>query len=217
MIETLFGSIIDIDATACSAIIECAGVGYRVAVTANTLSHLPSPSYTPAGDIIGSEVVRIYTHMAVREDGVELYGFYSSEELKMFRLLISVSGVGPKAGMSILSLLPPAKLAAAIASGDTKSISRAPGVGAKTAARITIDLKDKVAKAFPLLSSDPDISEEAPELVATAGNQTKLTDARDALSVLGYSRSEIAASMKNIDLSLPLEEIIKKALAVLMK
>ena len=217
MIETLFGSIIDIDATTCSAIIECAGVGYRVAVTANTLSRLPSPTYTPAGDIIGSEVVRIYTHMAVREDGVELYGFYSSEELKMFRLLISVSGVGPKAGMSILSLLPPAKLAAAIASGDTKSISRAPGVGAKTAARITIDLKDKVTKAFPLLAGGLDLSDDSITATVSADSQSKLNDVRDALSVLGYSRSEIVASMKNIDLSLPLEDIIKKALAVLMK
>lgn len=217
MIETLFGTIIDIDATACTAIIECAGVGYRVAVTANTLSRLPSPTYAPSGDIIGTEVMRIYTHMAVREDGVELYGFYSSEEQKMFRILISVSGVGPKAAMSILSLLPPQKLAAAIATGDTKSISRAPGVGAKTAARITLELKDKVAKVFPCLTSEPDIMEDAPEFAATAGNQTKLSDARDALAVLGYSRSEIAASMKNIDLALPLEEIIKKALTVLMK
>ena len=217
MIETLFGSIIDIDATTCSAIIECAGVGYRVAVTANTLSRLPSPTYTPAGDIIGSEVVRIYTHMAVREDGVELYGFYSSEELKMFRLLITVSGVGPKAAISILSLLPPAKLAAVIASGDTKALSRAPGVGAKTAARITIDLKDKVTKAFPLLAGGLDLSDDSITAAVSADSQSKLNDVRDALSVLGYSRSEIAASMKNIDLSLPLEDIIKKALAVLMK
>lgn len=216
MIETLFGSLIDVDTTSCSAIIECCGVGYRVSVTANTLSRLPSPTYSPSGDIIGSEVVRIYTHMAVREDGVELYGFYSSEELKMFRILISVSGVGPKAAMSILSLLPPQKLATAITSGDTKAISRAPGVGAKTAARITLELKDKVAKAFPCLTSDYGDSDVA-EVPVTDGSATKLSDARDALSVLGYSRSEIAASMKNIDLSLPLEEIIKKALAVLMK
>lgn len=193
-----------------AAVVDAGGIGFKL-----TVSHYTLEKIAPAAPQNGT--VKLYTHMAVREDGVELYGFYSSEELKMFRLLISVSGVGPKAAMSILSLLPPVKLAAAIASGDTKSISRAPGVGAKTAARITIDLKDKVAKAFPLLTSDPDIAEEAPEILATAGNQTKLTDARDALSVLGYSRSEIAASMKNIDLALPLEEIIKKALAVLMK
>ncbi len=217
MIETLYGQIIELDATACSAIIEVSGIGYRVAVTANTLSQLPSPKYTPSGDIACGAPVRIHTHMAVREDGVELYGFYSAEEMKMFRLLISVSGIGPKAGMSILSLFTPQKLALAITSGDTKSISRAPGVGAKTAARLTLELKDKIAKVFPLLASDAETPEEAAAISTAIGSSAKINDVRDALSVLGYSRSEIAASMKNIDLELPLEEIIKKALAILMK
>ncbi len=215
MIETLYGKIIELNASACSAIIECCGIGYRITVTANTLSHLPSPKYSPDGGSSGSDPIRIYTHMAVREDGVELYGFYSNEELRMFRLLISVSGVGPKAAISILSLFTPMKLAAAVAEGDTKSISRAPGVGAKTAARISLDLKDKIAKQFPLLAD----TSESPELseAFVPSSSSKLNDARDALSVLGYSRSEIAAAMKNIDFSLPLEDIIKKALAVLMK
>ncbi len=215
MIETLYGRIFEIDALACSAIIECAGVGYKVSVTANTLSKLPAPEYEPDGTQIAGKPVRIYTHMSVREDGVELFGFYGREELDMFRLLISVSGVGPKAGMSILSLLTPKKLALVIAAEDTKAISKAPGVGAKTAARVVLELKEKVAKNFPQYNGD-NIAEPA----ATAGKPVKsssLTDARDALVVLGYSRSEVAAAMKNVDAAKSTEDIIKQALAVLMK
>lgn len=219
MIETLYGRIFELNATSCSVIVECGGVGYHVTVTANTLSHLPSPKLSPDGSACLGDVVRIFTHLAVREDGVDLYGFYSREELTMFRLLISVSGIGPKAAMSILSLFTPKGLCAAIASDDVKSISRAPGVGAKTAARVALELKDKIKKTFPEYTgaageSDSD-SADAQQTFPDAAN--KMDDVRDALTVLGYSRSEIAAAMKNIDLSLPLEEIIKKALASLMK
>lgn len=218
MIETLYGRIFEIDALACSAVIECAGVGYKVAVTANTLSQLPAPEYEPDGTQVTGKPIRIYTHMSVREDGVELYGFYSREELEMFRLLISVSGVGPKAGMSILSLLTPKKLALVIAAEDTKAISKAPGVGAKTAARVILELKEKVAKNFPQYSGDA--SEPVSAASAASGKpakSTSLTDARDALVVLGYSRSEVAAAMKNVDAAKSTEEIIRDALAVLMK
>ncbi len=216
MIETLYGRIFEIDALTCTAIIECAGVGYKVSVTANTLSQLPAPEYEPDGTQIAGKPVRIYTHMSVREDGVELFGFYSREELDMFRLLISVSGVGPKAGMSILSLLTPKKLALVIAAEDTKSISRAPGVGAKTAARVVLELKEKVAKTFPQFTGD-NIVEADPPAAGKAAKSSSLTDARDALVVLGYSRSEVAAAMKNIDAAKSTEDIIKDALAVLMK
>ena len=219
MIETLYGRIFETDALACTAIIECAGVGYRVAVTANTLAQLPAPEYEPDGTQIAGKPVRIYTHMAVREDGVELYGFYSREELDMFRLLISVSGVGPKAGMSILSLLTPKKLALVIAAEDTKAISRAPGVGAKTAARVVLELKEKVAKNFPQFTADnlaePDVP--AASTGSRAAKSGSLADARDALVVLGYSRSEVTAAMKNVDPAQSTETIIKQALAVLMK
>ena len=113
MIETLFGQIFEINAAASAVIIECAGVGYRVTVTSRTLANLPVPAFSPDGVALSSPPVRIYTHMAVREDAVELYGFADREELAMYRLLLTVSGVGPKAGMSILSLLPPKKLAEA--------------------------------------------------------------------------------------------------------
>lgn len=216
MIETLYGQIFETDATSCVVILECCGVGYHVTVTANTFSHLPAPKHAPDGTSLLSDPVRIYTHMTVREDAVELFGFYTREELNMFRLLISVSGIGPKAAMSILSLFTPHGLASAVESGDVKSISRVPGVGAKTAARIALELKDKIPKAFPYFASvsdDSNIISSSP----TASNSNKLTDVRDALSVLGYSRSEIAAAMKNVNLDAEVEDIIKAALTVLMK
>ena len=212
MIETLYGKIFEVSAAACAVILECGGVGYRVAVTANTLSTLPSPRFAPDGTTIDAEAptVRIYTHMAVREDAVELFGFATREELDTFRLLIGVSGIGPKAGMSILSLLTPKKLASAVASGDAKTIARAPGVGPKTAARVVMELKDKLAKLYPAGVRDEGGKPAAPL-------SDGMADARDALAALGYSRSEIAAAMKHVDPASDAETIIKSALAVLMK
>lgn len=217
MIETLYGQIFESDATTCTIILECCGVGYHVTVTANTFSHLPTPKHAPDGISLLSEPVRIYTHMAVREDAVELFGFYSREELNMFKLLISVSGIGPKAAMSILSLFTPRGLASAVEAGDVKSISRAPGVGAKTAARVALELKDKIPKIFPYFTSTSDDGDEILKTAPSAQNSNKLSDVRDALTVLGYSRSEIAAVMKNVDLDGEVEDIIKSALTVLMK
>ena len=216
MIETLYGKIFEVNAAACTAIIECAGVGYRVTVTANTLAHLPSPKFAPDGTELETPAVRLFTHMSVREDAVELFGFHTREELEMFRLLIGVSGIGPKAGMSILSLFTPRKLAAAVASGDVKGIARAPGIGPKTAARVALELKDKIAKSFPYFAEDSAESDDGIAAPAAPAND-KLADAKDALAALGYSRSEIAAAMKNIQPEEELEEIIKQALAVLMK
>ena len=216
MIETLYGKIFELNATSCTAVIECAGVGYHVTVTANTLSHLPSPKYAPDGTQLDGNPVRIFTHMAVREDAVELFGFHNREELEMFKLLISVSGIGPKAAMSVLSLFTPHGLANAVAAGDVKSISRAPGVGAKTAARLALELKDKIVKAFPTLSGGY-AEEDMISVGASVPSSNKLTDAQSALAALGYSRSEIAAAMKNVDLNGELETIIKQALSALMK
>ena len=152
--------------------------------------------------------------MVVREDGVELFGFCTREEIAMFRLLIGVSGIGPKAAMSILSIMTPRALANAIFLGDSKSIARAPGVGPKTAARVTLELKDKVEKSFPSLGLT-EVETVSP--AARSEDNSKLTDTRDALTALGYSRSEIAAAMKDVDFTADVEEIIKQALAVLMK
>lgn len=214
MIGTLYGHIFDVDKDSGSLIIECGGVGYSVTVNSNTVSSLPEPVYSPDGERLDGEKVRLFTHLSVREDGVELYGFCTQEEIKMFRLLIGVSGIGPKAAMSILSVFSPRALVGAIVSGDSKSIARAPGVGPKTAARITLELKDKAEKLYPTLSYT-----ESPSSAPAQKNEdsAKLGDVRDALSALGYSRSEIAAAMKNVDLSSDVEEIIRQALAVLMK
>lgn len=218
MINTLYGILFQVDPVACSVVIECAGVGYKVQVSAGTLSKLPSPGYMPDGTPKENpEKVRLFTYMAVREDAVELYGFATAEELAMFKLLISVQGVGPKAGMSILSLMTPRTLALTIAAEDTKAISKAPGVGAKTAARVVLELKEKLSKLYPATDGVP-----LPEVgVASSGkknaNSGKLSDAQEALLVLGYSRSEITAAMKHVDLEESLEDIIKKALAALMK
>ncbi len=218
MIETLYGQIFEINAAASAVVIECAGVGYRVTVTSRTLANLPVPAFSPDGTALSSPPVRIYTHMAVREDAVDLYGFSDREELSMYKLLLTVSGVGPKAGMSILSLLPPKKLALAVSTGDAKGISRAPGVGAKTAARVVLELKDKIPKQFPQFFTAA-ARREAEEAVpaAAAAKSSAMDDARDALAALGYSRSEIAAAMKHADPNGEADAIIRAALTVLLK
>ncbi len=207
MIYSLNGGLIHLDALTSSAVIECGGVGYKVTVTSGTLARLPSVTEPP-------QKVRIFTHMQVREDAVELYGFATEEELTMFKMLITVSGVGPKAAISILSLFTPQKLALAIAEEDAKAISKAPNVGAKTAGRIILDLKSKLAKEFPLSGGTFETGDAAP---TAEGDKGKLADAQDALLVLGYSRAEVNAALKKVDTEKPLEDIIRRALAVLMK
>ena len=208
MIYCLSGELLFTDAVASTAVIDCCGVGYKVTVTSNTLRKLPvNPEKPPR--------IRLLTYMQVREDGVDLFGFYTSEELDMFKLLISVSGVGPKAAVSILSLMTPEKLAAAIATEDIKGISKAPNVGATTAGRIILDLKDKVAKAFPTMGT-ASYEDALPTQTVTA-DSGKLTDAQSALLSLGYSRQEVAAALSKVNTSASLEDIIRLALNVLLK
>ncbi len=184
------------------AVIDCGGVGYKITVSGNTL-----------GKISGhrGEKIRLYTHLAVREDEFELYGFFEPEELAAFRMLISVSGVGPKAAMSVLTLLPPAKFALAVTMEDTKLLSRAQGVGAKTAARIILDLKDKISKKIT--------SESVTDYpVRTNADNNKFSDAQNTLMVLGYSRSEAAAALRGVDTeSMGLEDIIRESLKKMLK
>ncbi len=205
MIHCLTGELIILDALSMTAVIDCCGVGYKVAITGNTLTKLNNPAAS------AKEKVRLYTYMAVREDAVELYGFYTTEELDTFRMLIGVSGVGPKAAVAILSIMTPAALSAAIQAEDAKALSRAQGVGGKTAARIVLELKDKFAKK--LFADIPETAGAAPAAVSSG----HLSDARDALLVLGYSRSEITAALQGQDPASDTEEIIRKALAKLMK
>ena len=187
------------------AVIDAGGVGYKLTISYSTFESLPHGN-TEAP-------VLLYTYFAVREDGVELFGFFSEQELSTYKLLISVSGVGPKAAMSILSLLTPEKFAIAVCTEDAKAISKAQGIGAKTAARIILELKDK-------LSADVTEKDIASNFVQNTRTPVggKMSEAQDALLVLGYSRSEALNVLKNIDVSnLSLEEIIRIALKKLIK
>ena len=188
-------------ATLNCAVVECAGVGYKLTVSSNTFSKL--------GGKEGKEV-KLYSHLAVREDALDLYGFYDEQELSAFRMLIGVSGIGPKAAMGVLSCMSWDKLAAAVVSGDAKSIAKANGVGAKGAARIVLELKDKIDTELKSEGVTP-----ALESAIDLSSPNALSDAKNALIVLGYSASEAMYALSGADLSLPLEEIIKKALAKL--
>ena len=191
------------------AVIDAGGVGYKLTISENTYNALP-PRHT-----VDDPTAKLFTYMAVREDGIELFGFASETELSSFKMLLSVSGVGPKAAISILSLLTPERFALAVCTEDRKTISKANGIGPKTAARIILELKDKLMKETDLDSAAQARIESVAPVKTNSG---KLSEAQDALMVLGYSRSEALNVLKNIDTqSLSLEDIIKKALNLLMR
>ncbi len=191
------------------AVIDVGGVGYKLTISGTTHDSLPSPK----ANMTDGQTIKLYTYLAVREDDVELFGFYSMEELSAFKMLISVSGVGPKAAMAILTLLTPEKFALAVCSEDTKTLSKASGVGAKTAARIVLELKDKLTKENRTATSS-----SGNEIILTEAPKNRLSEAQDALVVLGYSRSEAITVLKAIDTAnLELEDIIRVALKKLMK
>lgn len=181
-----------IHTTSSSAVVECGGVGYNCQTTINTLKTLKQ----------GAEVM-LYTYLNVREDAVELFGFATKTELDTFKTLISVSGVGPKAGLSVLSGLSPEQVAMAIATDDIKTITRAQGIGKKIAQRIVLELKDKLAKAA---ASDNSMSAVTSGAVnAAVGNIPK---AIEALGVLGYSPADVSPVLAAFDSSLPVEQLI---------
>ncbi|MBR7151414.1 MAG: Holliday junction branch migration protein RuvA [Clostridia bacterium] len=190
------------------AVLDVGGVGYKLTVSGTTYDAMP-----PNRSVATPPTVCLYTHMAVREDDVELFGFATQEELASFKLLISVSGIGPKAAMSILTLLSPKKFALAVCTEDKKTIAKANGIGPKTAARVILELKDKLMKETDLSSP---IS-ASPAASATGTSRGKLSEAVDALVVLGYSRAEASGVLKDLDSSLELEELIRAALKKLMK
>ena len=185
------------------AVVDCGGVGYSCRTTNHTISKLN----------IG-KAAKLYTHLYVREDIFELYGFASESELGCFRMLIGVSGVGPKAALAILSANSPEGLAMAIVSGNEKALTSAPGIGKKIAQRIILELKDKLAKGQ--LSTVG--GGEAFAGGVTIIPENKASEASAALAVLGYSQSEIAVALKGIDLEgLSLENVIKQALKKMVK
>lgn len=183
------------------AVIECGGVGYGCKTSYNTISRL--------GDI-GSEAM-LYTYLYVREDIVELFGFADQQELNCFKLLISVSGVGPKAATSILSDMTPEKFAFYVASGDSKSFTRTKGIGAKTAQRIVLELKDKISSE----SISGSVSGDAAAFSASAASSDSVSEALEALMVLGYSQGETAPILGKLDPSLSTQELIKETLRLL--
>ena len=199
MIYHLNGELVLCDMTV--AVIDCGGVGYKLLISGKTLGKI-------SGKV--GEKVKLFTYMKVSEDAVDLYGFADEDELETFKLLISVSGVGAKFALSILSLMTPSRLAMAIGAGDAKAIAKAQGVGPKIAQRIILELKDKMAKQ---LAVDTDTGEVMVE--ESVGDN--MSDAIDTLIVLGYKRGEAVAALKGIDAKLPLEDVIRLALKKLAK
>ena len=197
MIDFIKGKLYHIDVD--HIVVENNGMGYRVFTSANSISDF---------DTVGEEII-IHTEMIVREDAISLVGFSTKEELHMFRLLTSVSGVGTKVGIGILSSLNYISVAAIIASNDVKSMTTAHGVGKKTAERIILELKDKVGKSM-MISSDINVESH----VITGGVES---DALEALMTLGYTRNEAQSVLKLMDISgMTVEQILKAALKKLM-
>ena len=192
MIHSVRGTLIYTDPK--TAVVDCGGVGFRCNATHKTLAQLPP---------LGNEVM-LYTYLAVREDAMDLYGFYTPDELDFFKLIIGVNGIGPKLGISILSDFTPEQLCVFISSGDAKAISKANGVGAKTAQRIVLELKDKVSGDVTLSGGET--------FVGTAAPVGGAAEAIEALVSLGFTQGEAAKAVAKFDPQMPVEQIIKEAL-----
>ena len=185
------------------AVLECAGIGFAVNTTLHTLS------YVKVG-----EKCKLYISEAVKEDAFELYGFYSKSERRCFEMLTAVSGIGPKAALSILSANTPEGLALAVLNNNEKALTVAPGIGKKIAQRVILELKDKIGKESAGMESFV-----APAMVqAAAGETSAVNDAMNALAVLGYSSAEVAPLLKKLDLTdMTSEQIIKAVLKSMVK
>ena len=182
------------------AVIDCGGVGYACATTNYTISRLKK-----------GERAKLFTYLHVREEIFELFGFSSQQELSSFKMLIGVSGVGPKAALAILSSTTPNNLALSIVTGDEKALTAAPGIGKKIAQRIILELKDKLTKEQQEIGMPT-----APGIVA--GEKSKAVEAAAALAVLGYTQQDIAVAMKGVNVeNLPLEEIVRQSLKKMVK
>lgn len=178
------------------AVVECGGVGFRCQTTLNTLKSIK----------LGTEVT-LYTYMNVREDAIELFGFATMTELECFKLLISVSGVGPKVGLAVLSMLTPEQTVMAIASNDSKTITRANGVGAKLAQRIILELKDKIKGI-----TGGEVESFFEDSGAALMSSSNVSKAIEALSVLGYTTADVSPVLSTLDGSLPVEKLIAETL-----
>ena len=190
MIYSLNGKLIYKDSNSC--VIECGGVGYRCSTTNKTLAQLPHLN----------DNVFLYTYLAVREDSVDLYGFFDSEELDFFKLIISVSGIGPKIALSVLSDYTPKQIAGFISTGDVKSLSKANGLGSKKASRIILELKDKITGTAVEFVTDTGIRPAS----SASG------EAIEALVSIGFTEGEASKAVARLDPSMSVEDIIKSVL-----
>ncbi|MBE6797953.1 MAG: Holliday junction branch migration protein RuvA [Ruminococcaceae bacterium] len=182
-------------------IVECGGVGFKCNVSLNTIGKLPK---------LNSDIF-IYTFMSVKEDAIDLFGFFSLEEIDCFKLLLSVSGVGPKMAIALLSEFTADRIMLLIASGDSKSLTAASGVGNKLAQRIVLELKDKVGTSFSVANASE---------ISAVGNASVATNSKEAISALvslGFSQSDAAMAVSKFDSSLSTEELIKLSLKELSR
>lgn len=181
-------------------VIDVNGIGFKIFMSESAIQRLEEKGNN----------VKIYTHMNVKEDDISLYGFITSEELRMFELLIGVSGVGAKSAISMLSSITPSKFALAVISNDVKTLTKIPGIGPKSAQRIILELKDK-------LKTEEAIQTDNIELKTSIVENNKLEEAVQALKVLGYTRQEIESVLAKIEVNtLTVEDIIRKALSFLV-
>ncbi len=201
MFYYLYGTLEINDAGVC--VIDCGGVGYKLTTSLITCELLREK--------VGQKV-KLFTYLAVREDGVELFGFESNEERECFNKLITVSGVGPKAAMSILSIMTPDNFALAVCTEDTKAISKASGIGGKTAARIILELKDKLS--IDMGAATVKSAGRASVVMPMSGN---LTEATEALMVLGYDKNSVAGALSGLDPKTDVGELIRTALKKLSR
>ena len=178
------------------AVVECGGVGFKWYVSMTTLKSLTS---------VGTQV-NLFTYLSVKEDAMDLFGFYTRDELDAFKLLITVNGIGPKAAMAILSVLPPDKLSIAISSGDSKAIQNAQGVGKKTAERVILELKDKMA------GIGGESTAQAVGNISSVSSSGNASEAVEVLVSLGFNQSDAAQVVGAMDKSLSVDEMIRKGL-----
>lgn len=181
-------------------VIDVGGIGYKI--------FMPTKSIESLGEI--GEVVKVHTHYYVREDNISLYGFKTNEELRMFELLLQVSGIGAKSAIAMLSEISPSSFALAVISDDISKLVKIPGIGKKTAARIVLELKDKLKTEEAITKTE--------EVKLSISNEEETNEAVAALQVLGYTKREIEKALEKIDTkNLQLEEIIKQGLKYLAR
>jgi len=186
-----------------SIVVEVENIGYNIKVSQGTVAMLP-----PVG-----EMIKVYTYTSVREDAIQLYGFLSKDDLDIFKLLINVNGIGPKGGQSILSVMSADELRFAIVSGDAKMIAKAPGIGAKTAQRVILDMKDKVSLEDAFAAE-----KESMQAGSSAPLSDAVREAVEALTALGYGSTEAVRAVKSVENAsdLSVETLLKQALKYLI-